>query len=92
MFADAGYQGASKRPDARTGVAWRIAMRPGKRRTLDKGDAIDALVDKVEKLKASVRAKVPSPLPSVASCSTRAGGVVVSLGLGVNGFAIFGRC
>ena len=36
-------------------------MRPGKRRALDKGNAIDALVDKVEKLKASVRAKVEHP-------------------------------
>lgn len=61
VFADAGYQGAAKRPDARAGVIWRIAMRPGKRRALDKDNAIDALVDQVEKLKASVRAKVEHP-------------------------------
>lgn len=61
VFADAGYQGAAKRPDARAGVNWRIAMRPGRRRALDKGNAIDALVDKVEKLKAGVRAKVEHP-------------------------------
>ena len=61
VFADAGYQGAAKRPDARAGVNWRIAMRPGKRRVLDKADEIDALVDKIEKLKASVRAKVEHP-------------------------------
>ena len=34
-------------------------MRPGKRKKLDKkNDPIDALVDKVEKLKAGIRAKV----------------------------------
>jgi len=61
VFADAGYQGAAKRPDAKAGVTWRIAMRPGKRRALDKDNEIDALIDKVEKLKASVRAKVEHP-------------------------------
>ena len=40
---------------------WRIALRPGKRRELDKADEIDALVDQIEKLKASVRAKVEHP-------------------------------
>jgi IS5 family transposase len=35
-FGDAGYQGIEKRPDAKTGVAWHIAMRPGKRKALDK--------------------------------------------------------
>jgi IS5 family transposase len=33
-WGDAGYQGAEKRPDARKGVRWNIAMRPGKRRQL----------------------------------------------------------
>ena len=37
-------------------------MRPGMRRALDKTNEIDALVDKVEKLKASVRAKVEHPV------------------------------
>lgn len=36
VFADAGYQGAAKRLDAIAGVNWHIAMRPGKRRALDK--------------------------------------------------------
>ena len=58
VFADSGYQSAPKRPDAIAGVNWHIAMRPGKRRALDKTNEGDALVDKVEKLKASVRAKV----------------------------------
>ena len=62
VFADAGYQGADKRPDAKAGVRWQVAMRPGKRRELDKaGNPIDALIDKVEKLKASIRAKVEHP-------------------------------
>ena len=60
-FGDAGYQGAAKRPDAKLDVNWHIAMHPGKRRALDKDNAIDALIDKVEKLKASVRAKVEHP-------------------------------
>ena len=58
---DAGYQGAHKRPDARQDITWHIAMRPGKPRMLDKTAEIDALVDKVEKLLASVRAKVEHP-------------------------------
>ena len=56
VHGDAGYQGAHKRPGARQDIAWHIAMRPGKRKALDKGNEIDALIDKVEKLKASVRA------------------------------------
>ena len=33
---DAGYQGVHKRPDARQDVTWHVAMRPGKRKALDK--------------------------------------------------------
>jgi len=60
-YGDAGYQGVDKRADANTKVLCRIAMRPGKRRKLDKADPVDALVNKVEYLKASVRAKVEHP-------------------------------
>lgn len=60
VFADAGYQGATKRPEA-TGVDWHVAMRPGKRRALDKQTALGALLDEAEKLKASVRSKVEHP-------------------------------
>lgn len=60
VFADAGYQGATKRPEA-TGVDWYVAMRPGKRRALDKQTALGALLDEAEKFKASVRAKVEHP-------------------------------
>ena len=57
VFADAGYQGAMKRPEA-TGVRWHVAMRPGKRRALDLANESHQLIDEAERLKASVRAKV----------------------------------
>ena len=60
VFADAGYQGVAKREEA-TGVPWQVAMRPGKRRALDKHSPWGSLLDKAEKLKASVRAKVEHP-------------------------------
>ena len=60
-FGDAGYRGIEKRSDARPEVCWHIAMRPGKRKTLDKENEADALIDQAEKLKASVRAKVEHP-------------------------------
>jgi IS5 family transposase len=60
-FGDAGYQGAHKRPDAKPGVRWNIAMRPGKRRALDKSRESNRLIDKLERLKASIRAKVEHP-------------------------------
>ena len=60
VFADAGYQGAAKRAES-TGVDWHVAMRPGKRRALDKKTKLGALLDQAEKLKASVRAKVEHP-------------------------------
>jgi IS5 family transposase len=61
VFADAGYQGAHKRPDAREGVTWHVAMRPGKRKALDKSRRSHGLIDEIERLKASVRAKVEHP-------------------------------
>ena len=62
VHADAGYQGADRRPDAKSSVHWSIAMRLGKRRELDKaGNPIDALIDKIEKCKAGIRAKVEHP-------------------------------
>ena len=60
-FGDAGYQGIDKRADARTGITWHIAMRPGKRKKLNKGNEADAMLDQAEKLKAGVRAKVEHP-------------------------------
>ena len=60
VFADAGYQGAVKRPEA-AGVDWHVAMRPGKRRVLNKNSPWGSLLDKAEQLKASVRANVEHP-------------------------------
>ena len=61
VFADAGYQGAHKRPDAKADVQWHVAMRPGLRKLLDKADPKDALTEEVERIKASIRAKVEHP-------------------------------
>jgi IS5 family transposase len=61
VFGDAGYQGVDKRSDAKSGVTWHIAMRPGKRRALNMDNAADALLDQAEKLKAGIRAKVEHP-------------------------------
>ena len=60
-FGDAGYQGVEKRPDATKDVTWHVAMRPGKRRALNKENAADVMIDKAQKLKASIRAKVEHP-------------------------------
>ena len=57
-FGDAGYKGIDKRPGAKTGVTWHVAMRPGKRRALNKEDQADAMMDQAEKIKAGIRAKV----------------------------------
>jgi len=43
------------------GDNWHIAMRPGKRRALDGNDRIDQLTEQVERIKASIRAKVEHP-------------------------------
>ena len=57
-WGDAGYQGVAKRPEnAGSDVDWRTAMRPGKRRVLDKSGPEEA----AEKRKASMRAKVEHP-------------------------------
>ncbi len=61
VFGDAGYQGAAQRPDATGQANWHVAMRPGKRRALDTRGRLDALTDQIERLKASIRAKVEHP-------------------------------
>ncbi len=57
-FGDAGYQGVEKRPDAPGDVEWHTALRPGKRRALDKSDPAQALTDQIERVRASIRSKV----------------------------------
>jgi len=60
-FGDAGYQGIEKRADSKAHVRWHIAMRPGKRKALDKSNEADVMIDQAEKLKAAIRAKVEHP-------------------------------
>ena len=60
-FGDAGYQGVDKRPDAKPGVRWHVAMRPGLRKALDKDKPLEALIDQLERIKAGIRAKVEHP-------------------------------
>jgi IS5 family transposase len=62
VFADAGYQGVDKREEAQgLDVDWHIAMRPGKRAALDLSSALAGKIEQVEKIKASIRAKVEHP-------------------------------
>jgi transposase, IS5 family len=59
-FGDAGYQGVHKRPEA-AGPTWHVAMRPGKRRKLNPFIEPEFVAERVEKMKASIRAKVEHP-------------------------------
>ena len=62
VFADAGYQGVGKRDETQeTNVNWHVAMRPGKRKVLDKSTPMGAILDQLERAKASIRAKVEHP-------------------------------
>lgn len=62
VFADAGYQGVAKREETQHIKAnWHVAMRPGKRKTLDLGHRMGAVLDKLEQVKARIRAKVEHP-------------------------------
>ena len=59
-FGDAGYQGVHKRPEA-VGPTWHVAMRPGLRRQLNPFIEPEFVAERVEKMKASIRAKVEHP-------------------------------
>jgi IS5 family transposase len=59
-FGDAGYQGVHKRAEA-AGPTWHVAMRPGLRRKLNPFIERDFVAERVEKMKASIRAKVEHP-------------------------------
>ena len=59
-FGDAGYQGVHKRPEA-IGPRWHVAMHPGKRKKLNPFIEPDFVAERVEKMKASIRAKVEHP-------------------------------
>ena len=63
-WGDAGYQGVGKRQEmqgSKAKIKWHVAMRPGKRKALDPDRELHKLLEKVERLKASVRAKVEHP-------------------------------
>jgi len=59
-IGDAGYRGVDKRDEAK-GPDWQVAMQPSLRRALDPKNKREHLLEKIEKLKASVRAKVEHP-------------------------------
>ena len=62
VFADAGYQGVAKREEVQgIEVNWYVAIRPGKRRALDKDSPMGAVLDQLEHVKARIRAKVEHP-------------------------------
>ena len=60
VFADSGYRGIAKW-SRRKRIRWEVAMTPGHRKALDPSKPIDVLRDKVERIKASIRAKVEHP-------------------------------
>ena len=64
VFADSGYRGVEKRDEIQTKhpqVKWHIAMMPGKRRAMEKSTPMGAILEKLEKTKANIRAKVEHP-------------------------------
>ena len=62
VFTDSGYQGVDKREDAQhIRARWHVAMKPGKRRALDKTTPMGDLLNRLEKTKAAIRAKVEHP-------------------------------
>ncbi len=62
VFADAGYQGVAKREETQgINTQWHVAMRPGKRRALDKSTPMGFILDQLEQAKARIRAKVEHP-------------------------------
>lgn len=64
-FGDAGYRGVDKREEAQR-PQWHIAMQPGKRKRLS-DSTLGQTLEKVEKIKASIRAKVEHPFHVIKS-------------------------
>lgn len=58
VFADSGYRGAHRRPGAKPDVDWQIARRPSSRKPAENEGRLGRVIDEIEHLKASVRAKV----------------------------------
>lgn len=64
VFADSGYRGVEKREEIQKlgqDVKWHIAMMPSQRNALDPSDPVDVMKERLEAMKASVRAKVEHP-------------------------------
>jgi IS5 family transposase len=62
VFADAGYTGASRRESVQDkAITWHIAQRRGQIRKLAEGSVYRDLLERLERAKASVRAKVEHP-------------------------------
>jgi IS5 family transposase len=64
LFADSDYRGFTNREEIQAqhpGVDWQVIMMPFKLETLKKSNTVAAIIDKLEKIKASIRAKVESP-------------------------------
>ncbi|VVD85031.1 hypothetical protein PCE31106_01306 [Pandoraea cepalis] len=62
MFGDAGYQGVDRREETqKLKVRWHVALRPGKRRALDRSTLVGKLADELERVKARIRAKDEHP-------------------------------
>ncbi|MBF9264063.1 transposase [Acidovorax cattleyae] len=62
-FGDAGCQGVDRRPEDRgLKTRWPIALRPGKRAVLDRSRPLAQVIERVEQIKSSIRAKVERPL------------------------------
>ena len=59
-FGDAGYVGVEQRAERKRRVEWHVAMRPGKRRAL-RDTAAGRVRDRIERLKAQVRARGEHP-------------------------------
>jgi IS5 family transposase len=64
-FGDAGYRGVGKREEAQ-GPQWHVDMQPGKRKVLSDSE-LGQMIEKVEKIKASMRAKVEHPFHVIKS-------------------------
>jgi len=62
VFADAGYQGVDKRPEAEGSKAqWHVAMKPSVRRKWRDTPRVGWMIELAERDKASLRAKVEHP-------------------------------
>lgn len=62
--ADAGYQGVDRR-SADGHARWHVAMRPGRRKTLDLIRPLAKMIDQVEENEASIRAKAEYPFRAI---------------------------